>query len=391
MELNLSYNSLAEYLKLNVSQQNISLSELLNPLVTRAKLYSNPLFRQDMMANDKLVRWGKGMLRKTKQMATILATPTPASPRDQDGSWTAPQRFSFQEASSGPSDPNTSNGRSDLNHQSSQNSQSSQSSQSEEEIQIAPPVRHSSAGREEPQQPILLSRARSQDGLTEERRKSGSFLARLFKPKKAKDAMKARESKGDGRLPRRNSARSTPSTEASEPISLSFNRAQAHTPKPVRRSHKLYRSYSDDFQASENRLAVDGCAHDPLSNVLSEVAPAPEGEAAKRLWLNVNVPAPAHWVGEPRGEGGSDEARSEGESDEAWGAPEHHGYVSPPPPRSEEREDEATGEFVSLEQEEGAPPSFDFDAFMEKSGPSSAASGADDWSRDLVGEGGMRA
>lgn len=376
MELNLSYNSLAEYLKLNVSQQNISLSELLNPLVTRAKLYSNPLFRQDMMANDKLMRWGKGMLRKTKQMATILATPTPASPRDQDGSWTAPQRFSFQEASSGPSDPNTPNSRSDLNHQ------SSQSSQSEEEIQIAPPVRHSSAGREEPRQPILLSRARSQDGLTEERRKSGSFLARLFKPKKAKDAMKARESKGDGRLPRRNSARSTPSTEASEPISLSFDRAQAHTPKPVRRSHKLYRSYSDDFQASENRLAVDGCAHDPLSNVLSEVAPAPEGEVAKRLWLNVNVPAPAHWVGEPRGEGGSDEA---------WGAPEHHGYVSPPPPRSEEREDEATGEFVSLEQEEGAPPSFDFDAFMEKSGPSSAASGADDWSRDLVGEGGMRA
>ena len=176
MELNLSYNSLAEYLKLNVSQQNISLSELLNPLVTRAKLYSNPLFRQDMMANDKLVRWGKGVLRKTKQMATILATPTPASPRDQDGSWTAPQRFSFQEASSGPSDPNTSNGRSDLNHQ------SSQSSQSEEEIQIAPPVRHSSAGREEPRQPILLSRARSQDGLTEERRKSGSFIARLFKP-----------------------------------------------------------------------------------------------------------------------------------------------------------------------------------------------------------------
>lgn len=378
MELNLSYNSLAEYLKLNVSQQNISLSELLNPLVTRAKLYSNPLFRQDMMANDKLVRWGKGMLRKTKQMATILATPTPASPRDQAGSWTASQRFSFQEASSGPSDPNTSNGRSDLNHQSSQSSQSSQNSQnsqSEEEIQIAPPVRHSSAGREEPRQPILLSRARSQDGLTEERRKSGSFLARLFKPKKAKDAMEARESKGDGRLPRRNSARSAPSTEASEPISLSFNRAQAHTPKPVRRSHKLYRSYSDDFQASENRLAVDGCAHDPLSNVLSEVAPAPEGEVAKRLWLNVNVPAPAHWVGEPRGEGGSDEA---------WGAREHHGYVSPPPPRSEEREDEATGEFVSLEQEEGAPPSFDFDAFMEKSGPSSAAS-ADDWNRDLVG------
>ena len=378
MELNLSYNSLAEYLKLNVSQQNISLSELLNPLVTRAKLYSNPLFRQDMMANDKLVRWGKGMLRKTKQMATILATPTPASPRDQAGSWTAPQRFSFQEASSGSSDPNTPNSRSDLNHQNSQNSQSnqnSQNSQSEEEIQIAPPMRHSSAGREEPRQPILLSRARSQDGLAEERRKSGSFLARLFKPKKAKDAMEARESKGDDRLPRRNSARSAPSTEASEPISLSFNRAQAHTPKPVRRSHKLYRSYSDDFQASENRLAVDGCAHDPLSNVLSEVAPAPEGEAAKRLWLNVNVPAPAHWVGEPRGEGGSDEA---------WGAPEHHGYVSPPPPRSEEREDEATGEFVSLEQEEGAPPSFDFDAFMEKSGPSSAAS-ADDWNRDLVG------
>ena len=374
MELNLSYNSLAEYLKLNVSQQNISLSELLNPLVTRAKLYSNPLFRQDMMANDKLVRWGKGMLRKTKQMATILATPTSTSPREQAASWSSPQRFSFQDAQSLPN---------------VQSSQSSQGSQSEEDIQIDPPMRRSSLSREEVRNPIQLARARSQDGLPDDRRKSGTFLARLFKPKKpkdARDARDARDAKEEGRLSRRSSTRSMTSAETrersssrssllqEEPISLSFDPAHAHTPKPVRRSHKLYRSYSDDFQATENRLAVDGCAHDSLSNVLSEVAPAAQDEAAKRLWLNVNTPSPAHWVGER----GSDE----------WPSREHHGYVSPPPkpatPDLKEQADDETGEFVSLEQEEG-PPSFDFDAFMGKSAPPSSASRADDWSRDLVG------
>ena len=374
MELNLSYNSLAEYLKMNVSQQNISLSEILNPLVTRAKLYSNPLFRQDMMTNDKLVRWGKGMLRKTKQMATILATPTSNSPREQAASWTAPQRFSFQDPQAGQAG------------QAGQSSQSPQSLQSDEDIQIAPPTRHGSMGRDEPRAAIQLSRARS-EGIPDEHRKNGTFFARLFKPKKAKDLKDPKDAREEGRLSRRNSSRSTSSTEMrerssfrsslpqEEPVSMSFD-PHAHTPKPVRRSHKLYRSYSDDFLANENRIAVDGCPHDSLSNVLSEVAPAPEDESVKRLWLNVNAPAPVHWVREER---------SSRCSDGAWGLREHHGYVSPPPARAGENGDDEMGEFVSLDPEEGGPQNFDFDVFMGKSPLSVPASRVDDCSRDLVG------
>lgn len=71
-DMNISYNSLSECLNL-VADQFTSFTELFNPLVSRAKLLANPLFRSDVMANDKLKKWGKGVLQKTKAMATLLS------------------------------------------------------------------------------------------------------------------------------------------------------------------------------------------------------------------------------------------------------------------------------------------------------------------------------
>ena len=73
--MNLSYNSLPECLNLKISEQLINLSELFNPLVTRAKLYSNPLFRQDVINNDKIKKWGQDVLRKTRAFGSLLTTP----------------------------------------------------------------------------------------------------------------------------------------------------------------------------------------------------------------------------------------------------------------------------------------------------------------------------
>ena len=313
VELNLSYNSIAAYLKMNVSQQNISLSELLNPLVTRAKLYSNPLFRQDVMNNEKLVRWGKGMLRKTKQMATILSTPSSMSPTEQGAPWSPPQRLSFQ------SPPQR------LSFQSPPQRLSFQSSPREisddDDIQIEEPSRrHSLPHEDDSHRSIEVSHARSQDSIPEDKKKGSgmNFLSRLFKPKKPKE---------DTRLPRRSSSRSANSTELSrdrsssrssllqedEPLSRSYDpvpaqfrsdavQPRAHTPKPIRRSHKLYRSYSDDISASESRMELGTSVHNDMDDVLSEIKPvesaANDGE--KRLWLNVNSTAPAHPVGAKR-------------------------------------------------------------------------------------------
>ena len=85
-EMNLSYNSLPECLNLKISEQLINLSELFNPLVNRAKLYSNPLFRQDVMNNNnKIKKWGKGVIQKTKALGSFLATPTsPSSSVDSE-------------------------------------------------------------------------------------------------------------------------------------------------------------------------------------------------------------------------------------------------------------------------------------------------------------------
>ena len=87
--MNISYNSLSECLNL-VADQFTSLTELFNPLVSRAKLLANPLFRSDVMANDKLKKWGKGVLQKTKAMATLLSPPTEQD-RSSSGSTGLPQ------------------------------------------------------------------------------------------------------------------------------------------------------------------------------------------------------------------------------------------------------------------------------------------------------------
>lgn len=78
--MNLSYNSLPECLNLKISEQLINLSELFNPLVTRAKLYSNPLFRQDVINNEKIKKWSQGVLRKTRAFGTLLTS----QPTDED-------------------------------------------------------------------------------------------------------------------------------------------------------------------------------------------------------------------------------------------------------------------------------------------------------------------
>ena len=77
--MNISYISLPECMHF-VADQMASLSELFNPLVNRARLLSNPLFRSEVMANDKLKEWGKGVLRKTRAITTFLSTPTADSP-----------------------------------------------------------------------------------------------------------------------------------------------------------------------------------------------------------------------------------------------------------------------------------------------------------------------
>ena len=77
--MNISYISLPECMNF-VADQMASLSELFNPLVNRARLLSNPLFRSEVMANDKLKEWGKEVLRKTRAITTLLSTPTADSP-----------------------------------------------------------------------------------------------------------------------------------------------------------------------------------------------------------------------------------------------------------------------------------------------------------------------
>ena len=82
--MNLSYNSLPECLNLKISEQLINLSELFNPLVTRAKLYSNPLFRQDVINNEKIKKWGQDVLRKTRAFGSLLTTPAEAESPSED-------------------------------------------------------------------------------------------------------------------------------------------------------------------------------------------------------------------------------------------------------------------------------------------------------------------
>ena len=285
--MNISYNSLSECLNL-VADQFTSLTELFNPLVSRAKLLANPLFRSDVMANDKLKKWGKGVLQKTKAMATLLSPPTEQD-RSSSGSTGLPQSPRIQS--------------------------------SDEDMMIAKPT---SRGKFSPE--ISLTRQQSSNfgDASPDDGKHGNkgFFSRIFKSKK-KDVSRERALSPRGSAPSlfqrdgsRNSLLGSPREDvfpsgSFDPFSegrlgdMSLQRRSSEggrfrcvSPR-VRRSHRHYRSFSDD------------------------VSGGPGLEEASRLWLNVS--------------GGGGERR---------GGPREHyrsvrsGLHSPPPAQGESESDD---------------------------------------------------
>ena len=285
--MNISYNSLSECLNL-VADQFTSFTELFNPLVSRAKLLANPLFRSDVMANDKLKKWGKGVLQKTKAMATLLSPPTEQD-RSSSGSTGLPQSPRIQS--------------------------------SDEDMMIAKPT---SRGKFSPE--ISLTRQQSSNfgDASPDDGKHGNkgFFSRIFKSKK-KDVSRERALSPRGSAPSlfqrdgsRDSLLGSPREDAFpsgsfDPFSegrlgdMSLQRRSSEggrfrcvSPR-VRRSHRHYRSFSDD------------------------VSGGPGLEEASRLWLNVS--------------GGGGERR---------GGPREHyrsvrsGLHSPPPAQGESESDD---------------------------------------------------
>ena len=286
-DMNISYNSLSECLNL-VADQFTSFSELFNPLVSRAKLLANPLFRSDVMTNDKLKKWGKGVLQKTKAMATLLSTPT-----EQDHS---------SSASAG-------------------SPQSLRIQSSDEDMMIAKPT---SRGKPSPE--ISLTRRQSGnygDPSTDDGKHGNKgFFSRIFKSKK-KDISRERAPSPRSSAPSlilRDDSRDSllgslredvfpsgsfdPFSERRS-LDMSLHRRSSEggrftcaSPR-VRRSHRHYRSFSDDVSGSQGL------------------------EEASRVWLNVN--------------GGGGERRG--------GLREHYtnvrsGLHSPPPAQGESESDD---------------------------------------------------
>ena len=288
-DMNISYNSLSECLNL-VADQFTSITELFNPLVSRAKLLANPLFRSDVMTNDKLKKWGKGVIQKTKAMATLLSTPT-----EQDRSSSASAGF--------PQSPHLQS--------------------SDEDMMIAKPT---SRGKSPPE----ISVTRRQSGSygdppsDDGKHANKGFFSRIFKSKK-KDVSRERAPSPRGSVPSllerddsRDSLLGSPREDAfpsgsfdpfSERRSLDTSlyrrsseggRFACASPR-VRRSHRHYRSFSDDVSGSQGL------------------------EEASRLWLNVN------------GGGSGGERRG--------GLREHYANVrsglhSPPPAQGESESDD---------------------------------------------------
>ena len=288
-DMNISYNSLSECLNL-VADQFTSITELFNPLVSRAKLLANPLFRSDVMTNDKLKKWGKGVIQKTKAMATLLSTPT-----EQDRSSSASAGF--------PQSPHLQS--------------------SDEDMMIAKPT---SRGKSSPE----ISVTRRQSGSygdppsDDGKHANKGFFSRIFKSKK-KDVSRERVPSPRGSVPSllerddsRDSLLGSPREDVfpsgsfdpfSERRSLDTSlyrrsseggRFACASPR-VRRSHRHYRSFSDDVSGSQGL------------------------EEASRLWLNVN------------GGGSGGERRG--------GLREHYANVrsglhSPPPAQGESESDD---------------------------------------------------
>ena len=297
--MNISYNSLPECLNL-VADQFTSISELFNPLMTRAKLITNPLFQSDVMANDKLKRWGKGMIRKTKAMANLLSTPTEASERPSsplDGPiCSSPSRYV--------------------------------SSSSDEELIIARP---SSRGKSTMSSEVSSSIGRRQSGGHSElgssrsddssRRNGKSFFSRIFKGKKKegndrRNSLRSRGSDRDSLLsdvekrdPFDNILGSYDPTlerysydtamlqrRASDRVEYEENRVSS--PARVHRNHYRYRSYSDDLNSNSSKgLDLLPLTPSYLNEGATEVWTDEEfGEQESRVWLNVNACVGSHSV-----------------------------------------------------------------------------------------------
>ena len=299
--MNISYNSLPECLNL-VADQFTSISELFNPLMTRAKLLTNPLFRSDVMANDKLKRWGKGMIRKTKAMANLLSTPTEASERASQSPLDGIMCSSPSRHVSSPSD---------------------------EELIIARPSSRgksavssevgSSLGRRQSGGHSELGSSRSDDS---SRRNGKNFFSRIFKGKKKegndrRNSLRSRGSDRDSLLSdveRRDPFDSIPGIydptlerysydtamlqrRASDRVEYEGNRGAS--PVRVHRNHYRYRSYSDDLNSNSTKgLDLLPLTPSYLNEGATEVWTDEEefGEQESRVWLNVNACVGSHSV-----------------------------------------------------------------------------------------------
>lgn len=254
--MNISYNSLSELLDVDTTNQLAAFSELFNPLKARAKLYTNPLFRNDMMSNDAIKRWSKDMLRKTKAMASMLVTPaSPSEDEDASPKATTPTR-SIMPPSEYCSDD-------DL-------------------VIEAPRIDETSPSRSV----VHVSRNRSQDLPLEEKT---NFFSKLFKPKKKSDAQLpySRNPPLSNHCSRPSLEFSSDSSDSSNSNSFEDSRnfehysydegmAQESRPMLQRRSSEQNYIYKSPKQT---RKVVHPVTDDFLSS---------EVEHAKCVWLNVN-------------------------------------------------------------------------------------------------------
>ena len=249
-EMNLSYNSLPECLNLKISEQLINLSELFNPLVNRAKLYSNPLFRQDVMNNNsKIKKWGKGVLQKTKALGSFLATPiSPSSSVDSEIVATS---------SNDDSDGYTS---------------------------YTDYTDYTDNKKNEKEKLVTSSDSNKT-------KNTKNFFSRLFKPKKKNESVK------DTLAPRDRKVQSNP-TYSDDDISVvnhptyDTNSLKRHESEKLDRTvkhvdHHLYRSYSDDFNSS-----LFGTNEGSLHSGILYESNNEDGESC--VWLNVNSSGYSH-------------------------------------------------------------------------------------------------
>lgn len=304
--MNISYNSLPECLNL-VADQFTSISEIFNPLVNRAKLLANPLFRSDVMANDKLKKWSKGMIRKTKAMANLLSTPTETPDRVSASPLEGSVRLARYISSS-----------------------------SDEELIIARP---GSRGKSTASPEVCYPNSRRQSGghseLTptrsddsSQRRNGKGFFSRIFKGKKKegndrRNSLRGRGSDRDssrssllGEMDRESSLSGIvgsydPALErfsydtamlqrrASDRVDYEGNRTAS--PTRIHRSHYRYRSYSDDLNSNSSSKGLDLLPLTPsyLNDGATEAWTDDESfgeEQESRLWLNVNACVSNHGV-----------------------------------------------------------------------------------------------